>query len=153
MKRLKLFFLILALANLAGTVRAEDSPKGYKILKSVSLPGDGGWDFLTVDNENRRVYITHNNSIQVLDADSLKLVGTVENVPRPHGAVILPELGKGYATSGEPGSVVVFDLKTLKRLSEIPASKDADVILYDKASGKVLTFNGDSQNSTVFDPA
>ncbi len=153
MKRLKLFSLILFFVSLGGVIRAEDSPKGYKILQSVPLPGDGGWDFLTVDSENRRIYITHNNSVQVLDADSMKLVGTVENVPRPHGVVVLPRSGHGYITSGDPGSVVVFDLKTFKHVSEIPASKDADVILYDKVSGKVLTFNGDSKNSTVIDPA
>src|SRR5579859_7786410 len=126
MNKHKLFLLLVALMGLVGIVRAEEPGKsGYTILQKVSLPGDGGWDFLTVDSEGRRVYIAHNNSIQVVDADSLKLIGTVENVPHPHGVVFLPELGKGYATSGDPGSVVVFDLKTFQRLTEIPASKDA----------------------------
>ena len=142
--------ILLGLVGVAGA--QEIGKSGYKILQRVSLPGDGGYDFLSIDSDNRRVYITHNNSVQVMDADSLKLIGTVENVPHPHGVVFLPELGKGYATSGDPGSVVVFDLKTFKRLSEIPASKDADVIIYDEPSGKVITFNGDSKNCTVIDP-
>ncbi len=139
----------------AGALKAQDAmgPSGYKILQKVPLPGDGGWDFLTVDSDNRRVYIAHNNSVQVVDADALTLIGTIENVPHPHGVVALPDLGKGYASSGVPGSVVVFDLKTLKRLSEIPDSKDADVIIYDPATKHVLTFNGDSHNFTVIDPA
>jgi len=146
-------FLLLCILS-CGTASAQDAgPGGYKILQKVSLPGDGGFDFLTVDSDNRRVYITHNNSVQVVDADTLKLIGTVENVPHPHGVVFLPDLGKGYATSGDPGSVIVFDLKTFQHLSEIPASKDADVIIYDKASGHVITFDGDSKNSTVIDPA
>ncbi len=150
----KLFLLIGLLTASIGLAGAQEAGKsGYKILQKVSLPGDGGWDFLTVDSVNRRVYVTHNNSVQVLDADSLKLVGTIENVPHPHGVVVLPDLGKGYATSGVPGSVVVFDLKTLKRITEIPDSKDADVIFYDESSGKVLTFNGDSENAEVIDPA
>jgi DNA-binding beta-propeller fold protein YncE len=66
--------------------------------------------------------------------------------------VVLPDLGKGYASSGDPGSVVVFDLKTLKHLSEIPTSKDTDVIIYDPATSHVITFDGDSKNSTVIDP-
>jgi DNA-binding beta-propeller fold protein YncE len=138
-----------------GTLAAEDaaSAQGYHVIQKVSLPGDGGFDFLTVDNEARRVYVTHNDSVQVLDADTLKLVGTVEKVPHPHGVAFLPELGKGYATSGDPGSVVVFDLKTFQHLAEIPTAKDSDVVIYDKSSGMVLTFNGDSSNSTVIDPA
>ena len=154
MKTRRMLFLLGILAGMAGEINAQEAGKsGYKILQKVQLPGDGGWDFLTVDSGNRRVYVTHNDSVQVLDADTLKLLGTVEKVMRPHGVVVLPELGKGYATSGDPGSVVVFDLKTLKRLAEIPASKDADVILYDAPSGKILTFNGDSENATVIDPA
>jgi DNA-binding beta-propeller fold protein YncE len=154
MRKFKLFLWLGLLTGLVGTVQAQDAPSGgYKILQKVSLPGDGGFDFLVVDSDSRRVYITHNDSVQVLDADSLKLVGTIENVPHPHGVVILPDLGKGYATSGEPGSVVVFDLKTLKRLSEISTSKDTDVIIYDPATQKVITFDGDSQNATVIDPA
>ena len=124
----------------------------YKVLQKVSLPGDGGFDFLTLDSDRRRVYVTHDDRIQVLDADTLKLVGTVADVPRPHGVVVLPDLGKGYATSGDPGSVVVFDLKTLKGISRIPTSPDTDVILYDKPSGKIFTFDGDSRNFTVIDP-
>lgn len=144
------------MAGLTGGAFAQDAGNtgngGYKVLQKASLPGDGGFDFLTVDSDNRRVYITHANSVQVLDADTLKLIGTVDNVPHPHGVVVLPELGKGYATSGDPGSVVVFDLKTFKHLSEITTYKDTDVILYDAPSGKVLTFDGDSSNATVIDP-
>lgn len=153
MSRFKKCSLFIILLCGVGNLHAEQSlTKGYKILQKISLPGDGGWDFLTVGGD-RRLYVTHNNSLQVMDADSLKLIGTVEKVQRPHGVLILPETGHGYITSGDPGSVVVFDLKTLKRLSEIPASKDADVVLYEKGSRKIFTFNGDSQNSTVIDPA
>lgn len=153
MKRFKWVWVFVALTGLTGVVFAQQTGKsGYKILQKISLPGDGGWDFLTVDSINRRVYITHADRVQVLDADTMKLVGTVDNVPRPHGVVVLPELGKGYVSSGQPGSVVVFDLKTLKRLSEIHTSPDTDVILYDAPCGKILTFDGDSKNATVIDP-
>ncbi|HTC22532.1 MAG TPA: YncE family protein, partial [bacterium] len=153
-ERFKFLLMLGFLAGMAGMVHAQEAGGGvYKILQKVSLPGDGGFDFLAVDSDNRRVYITHNDSVQVLDADTLKLVGTVEKVPHPHGVVFLPELGKGYATSGDPGSVVVFDLKTFQHLAEIPTAKDSDVVIYDKSSGKVITFNGDSGNSTVIDPA
>jgi len=147
---------LLALGSMlgwAGGIQAEEAGTGgYKILQKVSLPGDGGYDFLSVDNDARRVYLSHNNSVQVVDADSLKLIGTVEKVPHPHGIVVLPDLGKGFASSGDPGSVVVFDLKTFQHVAEIPTSADCDVILYDKPSGKVLTFNGDSHTASVIDP-
>ena len=145
--------LFLALLGLVGMASAQDAKsEGYKILQKIHLDGDGGWDYLRFDNDGRRLYVNHNNSVQVLDGDSLKLIGTVEKVQHPHGVAVVPELGKGYASSGDPGSVVVFDLKTFKTITEIPSSKDTDVITYDPASGYVFTFNGDSSNSTVIDP-
>lgn len=154
MNKVKALLLLGVLAGLAGAARAEEAGKGgYQILKEVRLDGDGGWDFLALDNQSRRLYVTHADRVQVLDADSLKLVGTVEGVKRPHGVVLLPELGKGYISSGDPGSIVVFDLKTLRKTAEIPSHKDTDVILYDQPSGRIFTFNGDSRDATVVDPA
>ncbi|MGH7738715.1 MAG: YncE family protein [bacterium] len=153
MGKLRVFVLLLAIAGLAGSAWAgEVGPGKYKILKKVHLEGDGGWDFLVLDNSTRRLYVTHADQLQVLDADSLKRIGAVENVSHPHGVAFVPELGKGYVTSGDPGSVVVFDLKTLKKVAEIPSRKDTDVILYDKFSRRIFTFNGDSHDATVIDP-
>ena len=46
----------------------------------------------------------------------------------------------------------MFDLKTFKVLGRIPAAEDADAIIYDSASNRVFTFNGDAHSSTVIDP-
>lgn len=154
MNKVAAFLLVVVLASLLGAARAEEAGKGgYKIIKKVHLDRDGGWDFLTLDNPSRRLYVTHADSVLVLNADTLKPVGTIPGVKRPHGVLLLPELGKGYISSGDPGSIVVFDLKTLKKLAEIPSRKDTDVILYDKPSGRIFTFNGDSRDATVVDPA
>ena len=49
-------------------------------------------------------------------------------------------------------SRVMFDSKTYKTLGKIPAAEDADAIIYDPASKRVFTFNGDANSSTVIDP-
>jgi len=54
--------------------------------------------------------------------------------------------------SGNGGTVRIFDLKTFKVLDNIPAAEDADAIIYDSASDRVFTFNGDAHSSTVIDP-
>ena len=46
----------------------------------------------------------------------------------------------------------MFDLTTFKVLGRIPAAEDADAIIYDPASNRVFTFNGDAHSSTVIDP-
>ena len=64
-----------------------------------------------------------------------------------------PDLNRGFITDGEQGKIVIFDLKTLKVIGDVNAAKDADSILYDPSSTHVFSFNGDSQSSTVVDPA
>jgi DNA-binding beta-propeller fold protein YncE len=144
--------LLLPIAVQAEEPAPAGAAQGYHILKTASVPGDGGWDYLSVDAKARRLYIAHANSAQVLDADSLKLLGTVPGVKHPHGVLAVDAVGKGYASSGEPGSVVVFDLKTFKKKSEIKTSADCDFMLYDAATKNLFTFDGDSSNATVIDP-
>lgn len=129
------------------------SGRAYHVVQSVPLPGEGAGDYVVLDGKTRRLYVTHGGMVQVLDADSLKLIGTVAGTPHCHGVVLMDGLGKGFVSSGKPGSVVVFDLKTLKHIAEIPSKPDTDNILYDHESGRMFTFNGDSHSSTVFDPS
>jgi hypothetical protein len=74
------------------------------------------------------------------------------NVHGAHGPAIAADTCHGFATSSEDKSVVMFDLKTFKVLARIPAAEDADAILFDGASGRVFTLNGDANSSTVIDP-
>jgi hypothetical protein len=45
----------------------------------------------------------------------------------------------------------MFDAKTFKMLTRIPAAEDADAIVYDPASDRVFSLNGDAHSSTVVD--
>jgi len=152
------FSLSLALACVLLGAMALASPPGpgYHLIKKVSLgaaPGGGEYfDYVTVDSASRRVYLSHGAEVKVLDADNFSVVGTISGLKRCHGVVVLPELGKGFITDGDAGTVAVFDLKTLKITGEIKSSPDTDSLTYDPASKLIFTFNGDSKNSTVIDP-
>lgn len=153
MKRLMRWCLLMILALGTSRVYADEGTKAYHILQQVKLPDEGGWDYLKMDSDARRLYITHETEVLVLDADTYKVIGKVEGIHGAHGVALAPELGKGFVTSGKSGTVVVFDLKTLKKISEITAQKDADAIVYDSATTQIFTFNGDSANSTVINAA
>ncbi len=49
--------------------------------------------------------------------------------------------------------MTVFNLKNFKITNKIKSAKDTDSVVYDPASKLIFTFNGDSANSTVIDPA
>jgi DNA-binding beta-propeller fold protein YncE len=142
--------LVLSLATVTPLL-AQSSP-GYRITHTYTLGGDGGWDYIVPDPPNHRVFIGRQNRVMVVDEDSGTLLGEVTGIQGAHGTALADATGHGFATSGNDQSVVMFDLKTFKVLGRIPAAEDADAIIYDSASNRVFTFNGDAHSSTVIDP-
>jgi len=65
---------------------------GYKILTRYPVPGVGGWDYIAIDPPARRLYVSHQTQVDVLDADTGKLVGTIPDTPGVHGVALAPEL-------------------------------------------------------------
>lgn len=124
----------------------------YRITQTYTLGGDGRWDYVVPDPPEHRLFIARTNRVMVVDEDSGKLLGEVTGINGAHGTAIVHSAGHGFATSGNDKSVVMFDLKTFKALGRIPAAEDADAIVYDSASNRVFTLNGDAHSSTVIDP-
>lgn len=129
------------------------SQEPYRIVQTFPLGGDGGWDYIVPDPASHRLFVGRANRVMVVDEQTGTLVGTVTGIDGAHGTAIAGATGHGFATSGNDGTVVMFDLKSLKALKKIPAAEDADAIIYDAASNRVFTFNGDAHSSTVIDPA
>jgi len=109
-------------------------------------------DYIVPDPPNHRLFIARQNRVMVVDEDTGKLLGEVTGIQGAHGTAIAEATGHGFATSGNDQSVVMFDLKTFKALGRIPAAEDADAIVFDGASNRVFTLNGDAHSSTVIDP-
>lgn len=133
------------------------APGSYHLLKKIPLgaaPGGGEYfDYITVDSDARRVYLSHGSEVKVVDADSGAVVGTMGGFKRCHGVVLVKDVGKGFITDGDGAKVFIFDIASLKITGEIKSEPDTDSIFYDPVSKRVFTFNGDSKNSTVIDPA
>jgi DNA-binding beta-propeller fold protein YncE len=139
------------LALLTTTVAAQ-APSVYRITHRYALAGDGSWDYVVPDPPHHRIFIGRQNRVMVVDANDGALLGEVTGIKGAHGTAVAERAGHGFATSGNDGMVVMFDLKTFAPLARIPAAEDADAIIYDAASDRVFTFNGDAHSSTVIDP-
>jgi DNA-binding beta-propeller fold protein YncE len=126
---------------------------GYNISKRISIPGQGSWDYLSVDEAARRLYVSHGTQVEVLDVDSGAIVGKIANTPGVHGIAIAPELGRGFVSNGQSSTVTIFDLKTLNTISEVPTGKKPDAIIYDPATSRVFAFNGGSNSATAIQAA
>lgn len=127
---------------------------GLHVVKTYKLGGEGGWDYLEVDPDAHRVFISRSTHVIVIDSDSGKQVGDIPDTPGVHGIALAPELGRGFTSNGREGSVTIFDLKTLKPINKIQnVGENPDAILYDPATKRVFTFNGRSHDSTAIDSA
>jgi DNA-binding beta-propeller fold protein YncE len=141
--------LVITLA--AASVFGQSSGS-YHVTHTYTLGGDGSWDYVVPDPPHHRVFIARQNRVMVVDEDNGTLLGEVTGIMGAHGTAVAESTGHGFATSGNDQSVVMFDLNTFKVLGRIPAAEDADAILYDSASNRVFTLNGDAHSSTVIDP-
>ncbi len=145
-------FELLMLLLVCSLAVAAQSP-GFKVAKKFDLGGDGGWDYLTVDNASRRIFVSRATRVMVVDADSGKLIAEIPDTPGVHGIAIANDLGRGFISAGRANSVTIFDLKTLKEIGKVAVGQNPDSILYEPKSKRIFTFNGRSNDSTVLDAA
>jgi len=137
--RFSLWFWLAACLFIGISVLSLASAQtGFEMIKKVPIPGQGGWDYLTVDDAARRLYVSHGTQVEVLDVDSLQMVGTIPKTPGVHGIAIASDLGRGFISNGQANNVTIFDLKTLKPLGEVPTGQKPDAIIYDPATSRVF---------------
>ena len=125
---------------------------GYHVNRHLAIGGEGGWDYLAVDQTQRRLFVSHGTEVDIVNLVTGRTVGRIDKLEGVHGIAIAYDLGRGYISNGRSGLVTVFELSTLNRVKDWKATGDnPDAILYDRASRRVFTFNGRGANTTLFD--
>jgi len=143
--------LCVGAALLGAQPKAAPASSGYALTKTISIPGDEGWDYVGVDSAARRVYVSHGSHVVVLDADTYAIVGDIPDTAGVHGIAIAADLGRGFTSNGRANNSTFFDLKTLKPIGVYPTGTNPDAILYEPVTKRVFTFNGRSQDTTALD--
>jgi YVTN family beta-propeller protein len=147
---MKIIFLLTAsILLLSFSISAQSNSSGISLIKKTIIGGTGGWDYVFISAEDRHLYLSHGNQVEVVNADTHEMIGVITDTKGVHGIAAIPSLSKGYITNGKADNVTVFDIKTLKAKTVIPAGTNPDALLYDKFSNRVFIFNNDSKNVTV----
>ena len=128
-------------------------PSGYQLVKTIPIAGEGGWDYVAVDSDARRIYISHATKVVVLNADSFAVAGEIPDTQGVHGIAIASDLGRGFTSNGRAGTATIFDLKTLKTIGTVKTGDNPDAIAYEPVSKRVYTFNGRSKDATAINAA
>jgi DNA-binding beta-propeller fold protein YncE len=153
MIRLSLLARTVTFMMVASPVFPQTSPpsKDYRLIKTIAVSGDEGWDYLTVDAKARRVYISHGSHVVVMDADSYAVVGDIPDTQGVHGIALADDLGRGFVSDGRTNMATIFDLKSLKTIGTVKTGTNPDAIVYDSVTKQVFTMNGRSGDATVID--
>jgi DNA-binding beta-propeller fold protein YncE len=151
---LRLLMLAIAVAIVAAsTVSANDpAPLAYRVAATFQVGGDGGWDLVTLKEDGRVLYVTRTTHTMVLDVASGRMIADIGGLQRAHGVALVPDAGRGFISDGGTGSMLIFDLKSRATLGKIAAAADADGIIYDRGSNRVLVMCGDANQMVAFAP-
>ena len=139
--------ILLSSLIVAPTLAAQK----YEVTHTYNVGGEGGWDYVIPDPPRHRLFIARQNRVAVIDMNTGRLIAEITGINGAHGTALVPDIGRGFATSGNDSSIVMFDATSYKGLLKIRAAEDADAIIYDPQSKHVFSFNGDANTATVVD--
>lgn len=152
MRKSLLLFVVMIFMTSFQILDAQVADSEYRISKTIPLSGDGWWDYLSVDQVNKRLFISHGTQVNVVDLNTLEEIAIIPETNGVHGIAIANDLNKAFISCGMDSSVLIIDLKSFKPEAKINVTgKNPDCILYDSFSKQVFTFNGRSSNATVID--
>lgn len=152
MKTKLLFLFTLVCSVLVLNLKSAAQKTEYKAAAIIPLTGDGGWDYLSVDEINRNMFVSHSSQVNVVNLITNKEIAIINETPGVHGIAIANDLNRAFISCGRDSSVLVVNLTTFKPVKKVKVTgANPDCILYDSFSKKVFTFNGRSSNSTVLD--
>ncbi len=144
--------LVVGVAMVAAIGLAQQAPTAgpYKILKTVKVGGDGGFDYVYADSAGRKLYIPRTGTtprVTVFNLDTLEPAGEISKASA-RGAAVDPKSGHGFCSS-KP--VVMWDTKTLAPIKTIDVQGNPDGIMFDPFNDRVWVFSHSAPNATVID--
>lgn len=146
-----MFNLQSAMIALTLVLVPVQSGAGYKVEARYPVPGNGGFDYVTIDSAARRLYLSHGTQVDVIDPDTGKFIGTIADTPGVHGVALAPEFRHGFTSNGRENKVSMFDPASLQLINKIEVGKGPDGIYYDPETKRVFTNNHGSHDITAID--
>jgi hypothetical protein len=143
--------LALSLAGAAAAAdKAAPAAKAYRIIAQYKA-GDSFWDYATYVAADHKLYLSREDGLTVLDADSGKIVNPLLAAHQGHAIVPLSG-GRALITNGADAKAVIFMRATGKVLKDIPTGRKPDGAGLDPATGKLIIMDGTDGDAVFADP-
>ncbi len=140
--------LLMLLANTS----AFGAAPSYSLTKTIPLGAPDRWDYLTFDAASHRLFVSHLDHTDILDAKTGAQLGKLAGLNGAHGQAVAAD-GTIWADSGKTAQVTAFDAKSLAAVATLPAGTGADAVIADPAGKLVAVMNGDGKTVTLVDTA
>jgi YVTN family beta-propeller protein len=131
---------------------AQAAPVPAQHVVAQLAAGDGGWDLLSVDPVDQRVYVGRPDGVTAIDLKSGKATDRIVPGQRVHAALAIPGTHEVISTNGETNNALLFDGRTGKVRATISTGTKPDAAVYDPATRTVWIMNPGSGDVTVVDP-
>ncbi len=131
------------------SVSAAFAAEGYHVIQKIKIGGSATWDRQTLDESGRRLYISNDTRVVVVDIDAGKVVGEVPGAEGMRGIAIAPELGRGFVANALSNDLTIFDLKTLKPLGRVETGSEPGPVLFEPKTARVFAFNLAPEDNTA----
>lgn len=121
----------------------------YHLITEIPIKGQGGWDALSVDSENHRLFVSHSDRVVVIDTEKNQVIKEITGTLGVHCIALAPDLKKAFSSDGKDGAVSVIDLDQLTVQTKIKVGLNPDAIVYMSKTQEVYAFNAKSNSVSV----
>jgi YVTN family beta-propeller protein len=147
--------LVSVLLSLAGgRVAADEGALPLRTIADLSLAGRASrFDYQGLDPTTHLLFIAHlgDGVVHVVDVEKQKVVADIPDVAKVHGIVVVPEIGRVYASATGSKEIVAIDEKTLRVVARIPGEGYPDGLAYDPVSRKLYVSDEEEGHEVVID--
>lgn len=148
---MKTKLLLAAFIGVLNFGNAQMKNENFKVIKSIPVSGNGGWDYLTVNPTNHFLYVSHSTQVNIVNPETSASEGVIENQEGVHG-IAFDDENRGYITNGKSNSVFVFDVKTNEKIANINVGEKPDAVIFDEFSKKIIVANAKSNSLSIINP-
>lgn len=132
---------------------ADTGASGMKIIDRLASGGSGGWDYVSIDQAARKLYISRGASIMSLDADTGKSKLGLAMTNRSHQILPINGGAELLVTNSGDATVTIMNAATGKTRVTTHVSAGPDAALLEPTTGLIAVIGNRSGNVDLVDPA
>jgi YVTN family beta-propeller protein len=139
--------LFIALSLNSCLAQNSVSNNELKLVGTIQLPNvSGRIDHLAFVTKNQTIFVAAfgNNTVEVVDLKTKKVIHTIKGLHEPQGIKYIPESNTVFVANGENGECDIYNADTYQLITSIKMpGGDADNVRYDDTNDKIFVGYGD----------